>query len=204
MLIDHDQIVLIDTGLAGSAPPILRSIRKLGFALSDLKTILITHSDGDHSGSITELKAATGAKIYASPIEADAIRKGVMSRPLTPKPGQKTAYRLLGSFMHMRQQPVHQILIGGDRFSNLGGLETLETPGHTPGHLSYFLKDEGICFAGDSIWKQGTKLLPFRTTSNTWNTDLAAQSFSQQMNLKPKMIAAGHFYTTSHFCMELP
>ncbi len=31
-------------------------------------------------------------------------------------------------------------------------LETLYTPGHAPGHLSFYMRDQGIVFSGDSLF----------------------------------------------------
>ena len=66
-------LTLIDAGLAKSATQlVLRKIAELGRQPNDLKRILITHADADHYGSAAELKAITGARLYASAAEAEA------------------------------------------------------------------------------------------------------------------------------------
>ena len=76
LIVDPDGLTLIDTGVRSSDQKILKYIAGLGRAPGNLKRILITHSDGDHVGSLTALKAATGARVYASRIEAEATAAG--------------------------------------------------------------------------------------------------------------------------------
>lgn len=64
---------------------ILQAISGIGRAPGDVKHILITHSDVDHVGCLAALKEKTGARVYASPIEAEAIAAG---RPSRVPPGK--------------------------------------------------------------------------------------------------------------------
>ena len=75
LLIDPDGLTLIDAGLPGSHKKILRYMAGLGCAPGDLKRILITHADFDHVGGLAPLKKATGARVYASPVEAQALAR---------------------------------------------------------------------------------------------------------------------------------
>ena len=49
-------LVLIDTGIAGSAPGIFAAAHALGHAPSDLTAIVITHYHDDHRGSLAGLR----------------------------------------------------------------------------------------------------------------------------------------------------
>ena len=84
LIVEPNGLTLIDTGLAGSGPKlVLSQLAALGFQPSDLKRILFTHADPDHTGGATALRAATGAKLYASAIEKEAIERGTTSRQPT-------------------------------------------------------------------------------------------------------------------------
>lgn len=77
LIVEPDGLTLVDTGLAKSGPKmVLEQIAKLGKQPGDLKRILITHADPDHTGGAAALKAKTGAKLYASRVEAKAIEAG--------------------------------------------------------------------------------------------------------------------------------
>ena len=70
-------IVLFNTGLKGNINNIVSSILYLGFNIYDLKYIFITHADGDHIGSLSELKNKIKVIVFSSFIEKKiTIEKG--------------------------------------------------------------------------------------------------------------------------------
>ncbi len=74
--------VLIDGGLPESAPRIAANIRRLGFAPSDVRYLLINHAHFDHSGGLAELKRLTGAKLVASAGDRADLETGrTLNRP---------------------------------------------------------------------------------------------------------------------------
>lgn len=191
LLANDQDLLLIDTGLPKFAPTIIKYIQSLGFNFSDLHTILLTHSDGDHVGSAEKLRKITGAKIYASKIEAAAIENGIASRPLTPKGIVKVFYKAVSGLFKPSPFLVDRVISDKDEFPFLGGLRVLETKGHTPGHLSYFSPSTGILFAGDSIRINGKETAQ-SIGANTWDLNLAKDSYEEQVALKPRYICAGH------------
>lgn len=72
--------VLIDGGLAESAPRILANIQALGFRIEDVKLIVTSHVHYDHVGGVAELQRRSGAEVAASPSSADVLRTGVPGR----------------------------------------------------------------------------------------------------------------------------
>ena len=82
ILVDADGLTLIDTGLPRSSSKILAYVASLGKSAHDVKRILITHSDLDHVGSLAILHKLTGARTYASQVEATAISTGRASRQI--------------------------------------------------------------------------------------------------------------------------
>lgn len=82
ILVDADGLTVIDTGIPKSEKKILDYLTSLGKSARDVKRIILTHSDFDHVGALSALQKATGARTYASQIEADAIAKGKPSRQI--------------------------------------------------------------------------------------------------------------------------
>lgn len=68
--------ILIDGGLPESPPLIMASIRALGFDPADVKVLLNSHAHFDHAGGLSELKAATGARLIASEGDRRALESG--------------------------------------------------------------------------------------------------------------------------------
>nr|WP_063842717.1 LRA19 family subclass B3 metallo-beta-lactamase [uncultured bacterium BLR19]ACH59005.1 LRA-19 [uncultured bacterium BLR19] len=127
--------ILINTGLASSAPMIEASIKALGFKFSDTKILLTTQAHYDHVGAMAAIKKSTNAQLMIdekdSPVMAD---------------GGSSDYELFGS-TGSTYEPVKadRLLKNGDKIT-LGGttLVMLHHPGHTKGSCSFLfdVKDE--------------------------------------------------------------
>jgi glyoxylase-like metal-dependent hydrolase (beta-lactamase superfamily II) len=192
LLVDSDGLTLIDTGIPGSHKKILKHLAELGHAPTDIKHILITHADMDHIGGLAALKADCGARLYANKLEAEAIASGQASRPIVPK---NVFFRLIFGLANrlMKATPatIDEHLEDGQTLPMLGGLRVLGTPGHTPGHLSFFAESEGVLFSGDSVIANKGGLQNSRPPV-TWDKDQARVSAHKQANLKPRVVCPGH------------
>lgn len=194
LIVGQEGLTLVDTGLPGSEHLIFARLKDLGFAVSDLKYILITHADPDHAGALWALKRASRARVYASRVEAQGLRRAAMTRAIQATTMEGRIFNAVLPLFHVRPAEVDEIVQAGYELPVLGNLQVLETPGHTPGHLSYFAPAERILFSGDSIKILGNRLGPYQGDS-TWNKAIARRSFEQQMALNPAMICGGHgFY----------
>ncbi len=68
--------VLIDGGYPGTAPMIIASIHKLGFDIKDVKILLNSHAHFDHAGGLKALQDSSGAQLWVSEGDADAVASG--------------------------------------------------------------------------------------------------------------------------------
>jgi glyoxylase-like metal-dependent hydrolase (beta-lactamase superfamily II) len=192
LLIDPDGLTLIDAGLPGSHKKILRSMAGLGYAPGDLKRILITHADFDHVGGLAPLKKATGARIYASPVEAQALAEGRASRPVKPRRMiTRLLFGLMGGLFKPARIQVDELVTDGQVLPVLGGLRVLETPGHTPGHISFYSASTGILFCGDSI-VSGENGLRGSSGANNWDQAKSDESVRKQAALGARILCSGH------------
>lgn len=190
ILVDTDGLTVIDAGLPGSTKKILRYIASLGKFPQDVKRIVITHSDLDHIGGLAALQKATGARTYASRIEAEAIAKGKPSREIK-RSGfslRGILFPLLAPFFKATPFQVHEIVAEGQ---TLGGLQVVETPGHTPGHISLFAPSVGVLFCGDSMVAEAKGLLGSRP-GITWDEQQARASEHKQAALGARIVCSGH------------
>lgn len=104
-----------------------------------LTHILNTHHHGDHAGGNLALKERTGCRIVG--------------------PGRDAA-RIPG---------IDVGVADGDRFV-LGShaVEVVETPGHTRGHIVYYLPGDGVAFVGDTLFALGCGRLFEGTPAQMW------------------------------------
>ena len=81
LIVTNDGDILINTGMWGSASLIRSNVESLGFKLSDVKKLLVTHAHVDHIAAMAEIKRLTGAEMLASKIgisKADAVEGTVL------------------------------------------------------------------------------------------------------------------------------
>ena len=194
ILVEPDGLTIIDTGLPYSEKTILRYVASKGWSARDIKRILITHADLDHYGCLAALQKESGARTYASLVEAKAIAEGQSSRPLD-RNGNNTLQRLLIAFFSriMKATPfqVDEILAEGQTLPVLGGLQVVETPGHSPNHLSFFAPAVRVLFCGDSM-KSDDEGLHVSRSRNNWDQDGAKASVRKQAGLGAQIVCPGH------------
>jgi len=150
-LLVGDKLALLDTGMAGQAGKVLRYVARLGRQPQDLTQIFLTHYHLDHAGSLAALKAATGATVYASPADA-AVISGQARQPLM-RDWRRWVVWLEDRLFPVRPCPVDKLLNDGDAVAipGLGELRAVASPGHTPGHLCYYLPERRLLFTGDAL-----------------------------------------------------
>ena len=120
--------VLIDGGTEKGAALIADNIRKLGFAVTDVKYLLHSHEHFDHVGGLAELQRLTGAQLVASQAAAHVLNSGNASAD-DPQFGVNPPFPAAH---------VDRIVRGGEQV-RIGNtvLTAMATPGHTPGALTW-------------------------------------------------------------------
>ena len=131
-----DRGIIVDPG--DEAERILAAVEALGI---DVDAILLTHCHFDHIGAVAPVAKATRAPVYCPEIEVPLLTD-IMA--YVPWPG-------FGPFES--HDPEHTV--AGREHLSMAGLEidVLFTPGHSPGHVTYAIPDEGALFSGDVLFK---------------------------------------------------
>jgi len=133
---DGERAVIVDPG--EEAPRLLEAIDELGVTL---EAILLTHTHFDHVGAVAPIARATGAPVYCPDIEVPVLRD-IMA--YVPWPG-------FGPFESW--DPEHTIQ-GGETLELAGlTLDVIHTPGHSPGHVTYVVRDESALLSGDVLFE---------------------------------------------------
>jgi len=130
--------VLLDGALPQSAEQIAANIRKLGFAVEDVKLILNSHAHFDHAGGIPALARMSGAQVAASMASAHVLEAG---SPGADDPQYDPRHPV-------RLEPLRNVRIVADGETvTLGelALTAHPTPGHTPGGTTWTWRScEGV------------------------------------------------------------
>jgi glyoxylase-like metal-dependent hydrolase (beta-lactamase superfamily II) len=191
LIVEDEGLTLIDAGLPGSARKILGFISSLGLNPQHLKRILITHSDWDHVGSLQPLQKASGARIFASKMEAEALAQGRSSRSIALPASTPFLRRLKRFFFRAPRIRVDEILADGQVLPILGGLQVIDTAGHCPGHISFFAASKGLLFCGDSMVTEDDRILGSRPVF-TWDAAMAHAAVKKQAALGARILCSGH------------
>jgi hydroxyacylglutathione hydrolase len=131
-----DRGLIIDPG--EEAERILGAVDSLGIGID---AILITHCHFDHIGAVAPVARATGAPVHCPEIEVPVLAD-IMS--FVPWPG----------FGPYESHDAEETVAGGERLGLAGfEIDVIHTPGHSPGHVTYSIADEGAVFSGDVLFK---------------------------------------------------
>jgi hydroxyacylglutathione hydrolase len=131
-----DRGLIVDPG--EEAERILGAVDELGIGID---AILVTHTHFDHIGAVAPVAKATGAPVYCPEIEVPVLAD-IMS--YVPWPG----------FGPYESYEADETVAGGERLE-LAGMEidVIFTPGHSPGHVTYAVREEPALFSGDVLFK---------------------------------------------------
>jgi hydroxyacylglutathione hydrolase len=132
--------VLVDTGLRTSAGKI-----KDALGGRKLQAIALTHAHGDHGGSARKLSDQLGVPVWVGAADREAAETGkVVTKPAFDKPGLNV---IAGAMGNMPAVPVARELRDGDEL--VAGFTVLDTPGHSPGHVSFWRESDRVLICGD-------------------------------------------------------
>ena len=124
------EAALVDTGVAGSATAIEAALGEAGLAWDSVGHVILTHKHPDHAGSVDEVMAQASGATLYAG-EADI-----------PEITSATALQAVGD---------------GD---SVLGLEIIDSPGHTAGHICVLDAAAGILVTGDALGGTGGGVAP--------------------------------------------
>ena len=134
-----------------------------------LSEIWLTHHHWDHIDGVADLVASTGARVFGA--EADKHRLPPLDQSLTPG----TSFDFAG----------HTV-------------EVLDVPGHTIGHIAFYVPAAKAAFTGDSLMAMGCGRLFEGRPEQMWD------SLQRLSKLPPDtLICSGHEYTGGNISFAL-
>lgn len=67
---------LLDSGFEVTVPQLRENVEQLGFRFGDIKLLLTSHAHIDHVQGHAKVRALTGARVVASPLDAEVLEAG--------------------------------------------------------------------------------------------------------------------------------
>jgi glyoxylase-like metal-dependent hydrolase (beta-lactamase superfamily II) len=165
---DDGGIYLVDAGWdTDEAYAALQAgLRFAGYEMADVKGVLVTHVHPDHYGLAGRIREASGAWVALHPLDAALIRdRYVEPTDLLERVG--AMLRRAGapdeevSTLQLAAMPVRSlvdvvlpdVLVEDGQRPDVPGwdLSAIWTPGHTPGHLSFWEPRNQVLLTGDHV-----------------------------------------------------
>lgn len=163
------EALVIDPG--GDAPQLIEAIKKMN---AKIKYIFLTHGHADHTEACLQLKSEFKAPICINSKDEEYIRK---------------CEYMFGSFGKA------DILLNDSDNYYIGSMNVkcIETPGHTPGGMSFLVDD--ILFSGDTLFDRSIG----RTDFTGGDFDTIIKSIKEKLLILPDdtIVYPGHGASTS-------
>ncbi len=122
---------------------------------ADVRSILLTHWHNDHAAGARAVQERSGASVYyhegdARELTGVSARRGARGWFARQVPELGPLVLLKGLLGEATPRPVEATRFVEDGEAVADEFEVVETPGHTPGHVSFYHRPTRILFAGDA------------------------------------------------------
>lgn len=132
--------VLVDAGTRHARRRILRALDGHVPAAHAL-----THGHADHQGASAALCGELGLELWCPAGDADAVERGDLR--------DRGPVNLVTRAQHRWWAgPAHAVARRLREGDDVGGFTVLETPGHSPGHVSFWRAHDRTLIAGDALF----------------------------------------------------
>jgi hydroxyacylglutathione hydrolase len=180
---------LIDTGASNRRKEVEKELEKAGCKPGDLKLIILTHGDFDHTGNAAYLRQKFGARIAMHYDDAGMLEQGDIFW------NRKSGNFLIGAlapflfrFSKSERCSPDLYLEDGQDLSKYGfSAKVLHIPGHSKGSIG-ILASDGALFCGDLLLYRGGPVLNSIMDDRT----VAQASFDRLKGLKVRAVYIGH------------
>lgn len=185
---EEDGLTLIDSALSFCTKGILKAAETIG---KPITKIVLTHAHEDHVGALDSIKETIpDVPVYISQRD-HRLMNG--DRSLDQHEDQTP---IKGGVPKNLKTRATGLLKEGDQ---VGSLTAIETPGHTPGSMSFLDTRTKALIAGDAFQTRGgiavagdmKPWFPF-PAFGTWSKKTALASAKKLIGYEPTLLAVGH------------
>ncbi|MEW9698730.1 MBL fold metallo-hydrolase [Paenibacillus sp. SI8] len=210
LLWDAETAILVDTGYPGILPKLREAFELEGVPYNRLSKIIITHQDMDHIGSLPAILSESShpIEVLANAIEKpyiegdnmllkitpETIDQAVASLPSHVSPDWRAAFRK--TLENPPKSPVDRIVEDGEELPEAGGIVIINTPGHTPGHISLYHRPSKTLIAADAlVVKEGQLFGPTPEYAIEYEKALTSVKVFAQFDIETVICYHGGLFT---------
>ncbi|WP_241331576.1 MBL fold metallo-hydrolase [Chryseobacterium arthrosphaerae] len=178
--------ILVDSGIRSSYTTVKKALHKI-----PVDQHILTHAHADHQGCSDQICAEFGIPLLCHPDEIFRTETGMVT---TDYPNsQHWVAKLQQKYWAGQGHKVDRTVVENDK---IGNFRVIETPGHSPGHISLFRERDGVLIIGDAATNMnllttvpGLHLPPNMFTSDQQRN---VSSLRKLAKLTPSVICFGH------------
>ncbi|MBE5102227.1 MBL fold metallo-hydrolase [Priestia aryabhattai] len=189
LITSESAVVLVDTGMTRSEKLIAEELEKRGLSIGHLTTIILTHQDIDHVGSLAKiLEINPNIEVFSHELDRPYIEGDL---PLIKRLPTPVDIQFSEGYVVPPTPVIKRTLVDGEELDIAGGLVVIHTPGHTEGHISLYHPASKTLITGDAMLIRGPKLQgpnPMQTP----DLDQAYQSLTKFASFDIKRVICYH------------
>ena len=176
--------ILVDAGYILSGKAVVKAV-----AGHDVRVHALTHVHNDHAGGSRHVHEALGVPVWIGAGDAPYLRSGKAPVP----PGNRIA-SLFGPVAGSPKVEPERELREGDELGH--GFVVLDTPGHSPGHVSFWREADRTLVCGDVFFHMNilTTAVGLHQPPNLFTYDVPQNRDSERRlaELDPAVVCFGH------------
>ena len=153
------------------------------------KVHALTHAHADHAGNSKRLKEEDGLEVWVGERDREYLVSG------RPEPGAIPVGRdILSRYMRFPGVEPDRLLKAGDEIGS--GFVVIDTPGHSPGHVSFWREEDRSLICGDVFFNMNmlTTAPGLHQPPGIFTPDPARNRESERLlaELEPTLVCFGH------------
>ena len=196
LLESNGQRAIVDPGPASTLETLRSRLQERGLTVAQLDALLLTHIHLDHAGaSGTLVRENPRITVYVHTVGAPHIIDPAKLLASAARLWPDTLHYLFGDTVPVPKENI-RTLQGGEMLA-LGSrkVEVAYTPGHASHHVSYFDREEGVAFVGDTtgIRIDNAPFIMPATPPPDINLEIWEESFAQILKRKPSRLFLTHY-----------
>ena len=176
--------VIVDAGYLLSGKKVVAAVKG-----REIRAHALTHVHNDHAGGTRHVHEALGVPVWIGAADAPFLRDGTAPIP----PGKRVA-QLLGRFAGSPAVDPDRELREGDDLGH--GFVVLDTPGHSPGHVSFWREADRTLVCGDVFFHMNilTTIVGLHQPPDLFTYDVPTNRASERRlaELDPAVVCFGH------------